>query len=167
MEPDLYGYETKAQLTLTNDTLSDVSGMVIGYLRNSKGEILEQTEKCVTVPSLQVVRLDEIDFNKTDVLNNYYSYEFIVDGKTVSEGSVLFTAPKHFKFLDPQLSARIENDEIVITANAYAKSVEIYSDDCDFILSDNFFDINAGQKRVKILEGTPTNIKLRSVYDIR
>ena len=167
MEPDLYGYETKAQLTLTNDRLTDVTGTARGYLRNSKGEILQMTEQTVTVKSFEVVHLPELDFNKTDVLNNYYSYEFEVDGEIISEGSVLFTAPKHFKFLDPELSVRVEGDEIVVSAKAYAKSVEIYSDDSDFILSDNFFDINSGEKRVKILEGSPTNIKTRTVYDIR
>ncbi len=167
MEPDLYGYETKAQLTLTNDTLNDVTGIARGYLRNSKGEILQMTEQTVTVKSFEVVHLPELDFNKTDVLNNYYSYEFEVNGEIISEGSVLFTAPKHFKFLDPELSVRVEGDEIVVSAKAYAKSVEIYSDDSDFILSDNFFDINGGEKRVKILEGSPTNIKTRTVYDIR
>lgn len=167
MEPDLYGYETKAQLTLTNDRLTDVTGTARGYLRNSKGEILQMTEQTVTVKSFEVVHLPELDFNKTDVLNNYYSYEFEVDGEIISEGSVLFTAPKHFKFLDPELAVRVEGDEIVVSAKAYAKSVEIYSDDSDFILSDNFFDINGGEKRVKILEGSPTNIKTRTVYDIR
>lgn len=90
-----------------------------------------------------------------------------MSGNVISEGTVLFTAPKHFKFVNPELQARVDGDEIVISAKAYAKSVEIYSDDCDFILSDNFFDMNGGEKRVKILEGEVKNIKLRSVYDIK
>ena len=121
----------------------------------------------VSVEPFSVFTLPEIDYQKTDVLNNYCSFELEVDGKIVSEGTVLFTAPKHFKFKDPELSARIEGDEIIITAKTYAKSIEIYSDDCDFILSDNFFDMNGGERRVKILEGEPKNIKLRSVYDIK
>ena len=80
---------------------------------------------------------------------------------------MLFTAPKHFNFKNPELTAEVVGDEIVIRAKAYAKSVEIYSDDCDYILSDNFFDMNAGEVRVKVLEGEAKNIKLRSVYDIR
>ena len=167
LDPYVFDYEMKAQLTLTNDTLSDVEGTVRGYLRNAKGEILSMTEQNVKVESFGVVYLPEISFDKTGVLDNYYSYEFEVNGEIVSEGSVLFTAPKHFKFIDPELKAGVEGDEIVVSASAYAKSVEIYSDDCDFILSDNFFDINAGEKRVKILEGEPINIKVRSVYDIR
>ena len=35
------------------------------------------------------------------------------------------------------------------------------------ILSDNFFDMEAGSKTVEILSGNPKNIKLRSVYDIK
>ena len=48
-----------------------------------------------------------------------------------------------------------------------AKAVEIDSIDSDFILSDNYFDMNAGSKTVKIVEGTPKTIRLRSVYDIK
>ena len=81
--------------------------------------------------------------------------------------SVLFTAPKHFHFKNPNLKAEIVGDEIVVRADAYAKSVEIDSPDCDLRLFDNYFDINAGQKTVKILEGKPQNIRVRSVYDIR
>lgn len=162
-----FDYETKVKLSITNDTLSTVKAKAYGYLRNSLGEILEKQEYDVEVKPLSVFTLDELDFKKTDVLNNYYSYELISDGRILSEGTVLFTAPKHFKFQNPELSAYIDGDEIVINAKAYARSVEIYSLDSDFILSDNFFDMNAGEKRVKILEGKPENIKLRSVYDIR
>ena len=72
-----------------------------------------------------------------------------------------------FDFVDPELEVYLDGDEIVVKASAYAKSVEVYSPDSDFILSDNFFDMNAGEKRVKILEGTVGEIRVRSVYDIR
>ena len=167
MEPDYYDYETKTELTVTNDALYTVNGRITEYLRSSKGEILSKATHDVTVEPMSTLTLEETDYHKTDVLNNYCSYELEVDGNIISEGTVLFTAPKHFKFVDPELKARIEGDEIVITAKAYAKSVEIYSDEADFVTSDNFFDMNAGEKRVKILEGEVKNIKLRSVYDIK
>ena len=44
---------------------------------------------------------------------------------------------------------------------------ELDSPNSDFILSDNYFDLNAESKTVKILEGTPKALTLRSVYDIR
>ena len=81
-------------------------------------------------------------------------------------GTVLFCPPKHFRFEDPKLTAGLDGDEIVVTANAYARSVEIQCGG-DVVLSDNFFDMNAGQRRVKVLRGTPSRVKAWSVYDIR
>ena len=167
LEPRIYDYETKAELTVTNDTRERVVGQAIGRLRDSSGKEIRKYEFDVTVEPFSTLTLPEIDFDKCDVRNLYYSFELIVDGVCVSEGTVLFTAPKHFDFLDPELKVRVEGDEIVINASAYAKSIELYSPDSDFILSDNFFDMNAGEKRVKILEGEARNLKVRSVYDIK
>ena len=55
----------------------------------------------------------------------------------------------------------------IVSADAYARSVEISSLDCDLLLSDNYFDLNADEKEVEILSGDPKEIKLRSVYQIR
>ena len=143
-------------------------GTVRSYLRDSYGTILESFEEKVKVAPLSTLTLAEHDFNKTDVSSNYYSYELVDNsGNIVSSGTVLFTAPKHFNFKNPELTAEVVGDEIVVSAKAYAKSIEIYSDETDFILSDNFFDMNAGEVRVKVLEGEVKNIKLRSVYNIR
>ena len=167
MEPGYYDYETKATLSITNDTLETVEGMVIATLRNNLGESLGRRVYSVSVAPHSVLHFDEVDFGKTDVRKNYYSFELVVNDETVSEGTVLFTAPKHFDFVDPELEVYVEGDEVVVKAQAYAKSIEIYSNDSDFILSDNFFDMNAGEKRVKIVEGEPTNLRVRSVYDIK
>ena len=168
LEPKLYGYETKAELTVTNDTLSEFVGTVRSYLRSSDGAVIESFEEPIKVAPLSAVTLCERDFNRTDVKNNYYSYELVdTDGNITSSGTVLFTAPKHFNFKNPELTAEVVGNEIVVRAKNYAKSIEIYSDDTDFILSDNFFDMNAGEVRVKVLEGEAKNVKLRSVYDIR
>ena len=167
MEPGLYDYETKAQLAVTNDTAKKINAKVVACLRRSDATVIERQEWDIEVEPFSVVTLDETDFNKTDILNNYYSYELIVGGKTVSEGTVLFTAPKHFKFKNPNLAVSIDGDEITVKADAYAKSVEIYSPDSDFILSDNFFDMNGGEVKVKVLEGEPKTLMVRSVYDIK
>jgi beta-mannosidase len=167
MEPWYFDYETKATLSVTNDTTHPIDGVIVATLRNSYAEPLESAEYPIHVEPLSVIHLPEVDFDKTDVRNNYYSFELIVDGEVVSEGTVLFTAPKHFDFVDPEIEVRREGDEIVVSASAYAKSVEIYSPDSDFVLSDNFFDMNAGEKRLAIIEGEPGELYARSVYDIR
>ena len=165
--PPSVDYETKAKLVITNDTLGTVKAKVLARLCNTTGETLNSYEWNVCVPSLGTFELPELDFNKTDVLNNYFVYELVVDGNTVSSGSVIFTAPKHFEFRDPKLSYSISGDEIIIKASSYAKCVEIFSPDSDPVFEDNFFDMEAGERRIKILEGSPKELKLRSVYDIR
>jgi len=160
-------YATKAQLCVTNDTLQEVSGVVAWALRDGSGKILQEGRTELTVPALSPVWLEEMDFHKTDVDNTYMSYGFLMDNEVVSEGTVLFTAPKYFRFMDPKLRCEVNGDEITVYADAYARYVEIDLPDSDFILSDNYFDMNAGQKTVKILEGTLGTIQLRSVYDIR
>ena len=160
-------YETKAQLCVTNETRGDVEGIVVWALRNSSGEILKEGEQALSVPALSSVWLEEMDFEHTDVDHNYISFVFLVDGKVVSEGTALFTVPKYFCFENPELTYEICGDEITVFAKSYASYVEIDSPDSDFILSDNYFDMNAGSKTVKILEGKVENVRLRSVYDIQ
>lgn len=160
-------YATKAYLGITNETMNPVSGVARWQLRNSMGEVLKSGEDAVTLAPLSSLNLPEMDFHKTDVDNNYLSYQFLIDGKEVSGGAVLFTAPKYFKFRNPNLRAEVKGDEITVYADSFAKAVEIDSPDSDFILSDNYFDMNGGTKTVKILEGTPKTLRLRSVYDIR
>ena len=167
LEESVFDYATKAQLCVTNDTLAEVNGTIFWALRNNSGEVLKEGSQQITVPALSVVWLDEMDFEKTDVEHNYLSFEMIADGQSLSGGTVLFTAPKHFAFKNPNLRYERNGDEITVYADAYAQYVEIDSPDSDFILSDNYFDMNAGCKTVKILEGTPQTISLRSVYNIR
>ncbi len=95
------------------------------------------------------------------------SYELRQEGKVISEGTVIFSYPKYFRYEDPNLSYRIEGEEIVVSADAYAKSVEIQNAAEDLVLSDNYFDINGDEKRVKIISGEAKGIRLKSVYNIR
>ena len=57
-------------------------------------------------------------------------------------------------------------DEVVVRARAYARSVEIQCG-ADVLLEDNFFDMDAGERRVKVLRGAPEGVSARSVFDIR
>lgn len=159
-------YETKAQLCVTNETRNDIVGVAAWALRDVYGNILQSGENAVTVPALSSLWLDEMDFARTDVDHTYMSYEFRMNDEVVSEGTVLFTVPKYFAFENPNLRYELNGDEITVYADSYAQYVEIDSPDSDFVLSDNYFDMNAGSKTVKIVEGTPKTIRLRSVYDI-
>lgn len=185
MNREHFEFEKSIRLNVTNETLNDKKVTVKWALRNADSSVVRQEETQVAVPALSSVWLDKVEFPEVDYFSQYVSYEAWEEGKCISEGTVIFSYPKYFRYLDPKLSYRVEGDEIIVTAEAYAKGVEILNENEDLILSDNYFDMNAGEKRVKILgracreEKEPIDmesqiakqleggLRLRSVYDIR
>ncbi|WP_163192577.1 beta-mannosidase [Clostridium thermarum] len=155
------------QLCVANESMQDEKVTVRWALRNNKAEIKREGSYEVVVEKLSSRWLDTVDMKEASLYEDYVSYEMLKDGQVISQGTVIFSVPKHFKFIDPQLSYRVEGDEIIVTAKSYARSVEIKNEEDDMLLEDNYFDMNAGERRVKILKGKPVGIKLRSVYDIR
>jgi len=155
-----------AKLSVANESMNKVSGTVRWALRDPSAKVIKSGEEKVSVEKLSSLWLPEFDFSDCDELSNYFSYELEVDGNITSKGTVIFCAPKHFNFIDPKLTVKRDSNSITVSAEAYAKSVEIYSDTEDFVLSDNYIDINADSVTVEILRGDPQNLKVRSVYEI-
>lgn len=185
MNREHFEFEKSIRLNVTNETLTDRTVTVKWALRNADSSIVYQEETDVNVPALSSVWLDKVEFPEVDYFSQYVSYEAWENGSCISEGTVIFSYPKYFRYLNPKLTYRIEGDEIIVRAEAYAKGVEILNENEDLILSDNYFDMNAGEKRVKILgracreelgnvdweaqvkEQLAGGLRLRSVYDIR
>lgn len=162
-----FALKKSAHLNVSNETRSEFHGTARWALRRPDASVIEEGSFAVTVPALSAVWLPEQDFSGQDTYDCYYSYELLADdGSLVGEGSVLFCPPKHFHFEDPQLNAFVNGNEIIVTANKYARSVEIQCG-ADVLLEDNFFDMNAGTKTVKILRGDVDSVSVRSVFDIR
>ena len=155
------------RLNVSNETMTTFTGRVSWALRRPDATVIEEGSFDVDAPALTAVWLPQQDFTQYSPYDCYYSYRLTdAADRVVGEGSVLFCAPKHFRFEDPRLTARLEDDEIVVTAAAYARSVEIRCG-ADVVLEDNFFDMDAGERRVKIVRGEVKDVSARSVYDIR
>ena len=168
MNQEHFEFEKSIRLNVANETIKEQSVQVSWAVRNAKAEIIRDGGvQDVKVPALTSVWLDKVLLPDVDIFSEYVSYEMRQDGTVISDGTVIFSYPKYFRYEDPSLSWRIEGDEIVVSADAYAKSVEIRNENEDLILSDNYFDLNGDEKRVKVLSGKMEGIKLRSVYDIR
>ena len=162
-----FALKKSARLNVSNETRSPFAGTVRWSLRRPDASVIREGSESVSVSALDTLWLDELDFSEEDTYGTYFAYELLdAEGRTVGGGSVLFCPPKHFRFADPGLSVRREGDELVVTARAYARSVEILAG-ADTVLGDNYFDMNAGERRVKIVRGEPGELSVRSVYDIR
>lgn len=159
--------EKSAHLNISNETRKAFRGTAQWTLRRADATILESGAFEVNCPALSAVWLPKQDFSGYETFEVYYSYRLLdACGCEVGAGSVIFCPPKHFNFVDPKLRACVCADEIVVSAEGYARSVEIQAGP-DVVLSDNYFDMDGGTKTVKILRGTVQNLQVRSVFDIR
>ncbi len=161
-----FEFNKSIRLNVTNETLSDEKITVSWAVRRSDSSIIREESSDILVPSLSSVWLDKVELSSIDIYNEYVSYTAYRDDSVISEGTVIFSYPKYFRYKDPELSYKIDGDCITVNSKCYAKSVEILNDNEDLILSDNYFDLNGDSKTVKILSGCADNIRLRSVYDI-
>lgn len=160
-------YEKSVRFNVSNETLRERVLTIVWSVRDALANVRREETIELKVGELDSVWCEKILLPDINIYDEYVSYELLEDGKSVSSSSVIFSVPKYFHYEDPKLSCRVQGDEIIVTASAYAKSVEIRNKEEDLILSDNYFDMDAGTKKVRIISGVPEELQLRSVYDIR
>ena len=161
-----FAFPKSIRLNVANETREEERVTVKWQIRDAGAKVLRAMEKTVTVPALSTVWLEKEELPDIDIYGEYVSYQAVVDGRTVSEGTVIFSLHKYFRYRDPELTVTREGNFLTVSAKTYAGSVEILNDTEDLILSDNYFDLNGDSKRVEILSGDATSLRLRSVYDI-
>lgn len=162
-----FEFEKSIRFNVSNETREEKSIRLCWQIRNAKGEILRKEETNIVVPALCAVWLEKERLPQINVFEEYVSFQGYDGEKKIADETVIFSYPKYFHYQDPHLSYEVDGEWITVKADAYAKSVEIQNEREDLVLSDNYFDLNAGEKRVRILRGNADQIKVQSVYDIR
>ena len=156
------------RFNVSNETMRERLVTVCWQLRENDGTVLREERRDMTAAPLSAQWLEKVPLPEAKLYEQVVTYQLLEDGEELSSGSVLFCAPKHFRFVDPHLTVRTEGDGIIVTADHYAKGIEVRNAADDLILSDNFFDLpGSSEKRVKIFRGRPEGLAVRSVYDIR
>jgi beta-mannosidase len=160
--------EKSVRLHVANETVFEQEVEVIWGLRDNHSNIIgTENRTIIKIPPLSGVWLDKMDYPKAGLHSDHVSYSCIQNGEVVSEGSAIFSLPKFYEYADPRLTVTHEGNELVVRANAYAASVELQNDGEDWVLSDNYFDMEKGEKRIQIISGSADNISIRSVYNIK
>ena len=161
-----FEFPKSIRLNVANESMQDETIVVKWEVRDTLAKVLRAEETTVEVPALTSVWLEKVELPDIDIYSEYVSFRALKEGVVVSEGTVIFSYPKYFRYEDPQLQATVDGNRITVSANSYAKSVEIVNDNEDLILSDNYFDLNADSKTVEVISGHIDKLRLRSVYDI-
>ena len=174
---------TDAAIYVTNDTLEDIKVTVEWKLRTNDSTILKEGNFVQNIASLTAKNCEALSFDlsKEEMRETYLETTLYLDDQEYSSTTVLFTPPKHFKFLDPNLQVDVveENDVFIITVSAdhFAKYVELDLSNADCTFSHNYFDLSAGTPKKIIvdrnrltkelsLENFSKELVVRSAYDI-
>ena len=166
--------DVSADLHVANETGEPIVGTVKWSLRRPDSSVVKEGTFEVNAPAYGGQWMPHLDFNGQDPLEVHLTYELVVDGNVVSSGSTLFCAPKHYHFADPKLSVSVDGDTVTVTAENFAKSVSVETENGVLRLDDNFVDMEAGTKTFRILptadftaKGTGVSgaYRVRSVYE--
>lgn len=164
-------------INISNETMNDFSGKVKTYLSKSNFEVVKIQEFDINVDKLTSEDVEKIKFDNIDIYNTFFTAElYDKSGKFVMKQVQLFTEPKHYEFLDPQISVLCSDAEdgveVHLKSKNFAKSVEINFENADIILSDNYVDLT-GENGVTVTAKTDIKaselkkqMKIKSVYDI-
>ena len=159
--------EKSVTFNVSNETPEDKVVRVVWAVRDRFGGILQKEETELSVPALSSVWMEKRELPDMKIREEYISYDLFEDDRWVSGSTVILTLPRFFRYEDPQLTVESGDGEVIVRAKAYAKSVEIRNRNEDLVLEDNYFDMNAGERRVKVVCGEMEDLTVRSVFDIR
>ncbi|MDA0986045.1 MAG: glycoside hydrolase family 2 protein [Bacteroidetes bacterium] len=139
--------------------LQDFNGNII-WAKNILVDIKPNKSKIYF--TLPVPKLDSTKKNKTVLVcklsNGNYSSRFIF----------YFNKTKYLKFEKPKIEIVQKNSTVIeLKTNILAKNVYLYSEESEFELSDNYFDMTPGE--IKIIKNkfpiNKANIKIKTLFD--
>ncbi len=163
-----FDVKKSVRFNVSNETMEEQEITVRWTLRRADSAVLRSGTETFKVPALSASYGVKTELPEAGLYTDYVSFDaFDRDGKPISHGSLIFSMPKHFRYADPKLTVKAEGDEIVVHSEAYAKSVEVQNGDETLLLEDNYFDMDKGERRIRVLSGDTGTLRVRSVYDIR
>jgi beta-mannosidase len=173
------------EIHVTNDSLSTIEARIDWKLRKNNSEILAQGTVRSEVNNLSAKQCEKLSLEEFITEENkriiYLECTFYVNGEQTTVTTLIFTKPKHFNFLNPELTFDVfettNTFEINISSQAFAKFIEVDLKTADCKFNDNYFDLSSGEVRtIKVkkeslseglsLESFKDQLQLRSVYDI-
>ncbi len=152
-------------VSLTNDTVGDVTRSVYYAVKDRRGSVLAKNETAAVSEALSSADIFDETLSEIDPYTQYI--EFGMDGEAV--GTLLLCPDKHFEYENPEieysLSVRSGKTVVTLTCKSLARFVELKADGGDAKFSDNFFSLSAGDKKEIVCDRCVDSVKIRSVFD--
>lgn len=145
-------------LNVSNERVTPLKGTIRWSLRDNRARVLKEGSVEVEVSPLSakdccVLDLSDLLSSPAELRSRYLEYSLTEGDEVLSYGNSLFVRPKHFLFERPNVKLAVTEEDsrfvLLLTADAYAKSVCLDLKEADCTFSDNWFDIH-GQEPVRI-----------------
>lgn len=144
-----------AAIYVINDTLSDFRGTVKYSLQKFDGQEITCAEIAANCNNCKAEKITYIDFKR---LLKKVKYNCVLitslidsDGNTVSRKTTLFAPEKNLDLPKPNISTDVkvnaDTAEITVSSDSYARYVKISLKGSAEPLSDNYFDLTAGESK--------------------
>ncbi len=171
----------KQGLYLSNDGLTEQSGVIRWSLESLSGQVLQSGEAAAQAGPGAATHVATLDFAQQLTESNRRSTVFVAElwqgDRRVARQAASFVPTKHLELGDPALTADVRvtgaNLSLTVTARHFARLVEVTLADADVVFSDNYFDLPAGRS-VELTATLPAGwtaaqavqaLQLRSVVD--
>jgi beta-mannosidase len=140
---------------VTNDRLRGVEGKLVVTMRSFAGKHLWSNGVVAILQpnsSKKWHRVKKERCADCGKQTHYLHAELWVDGKLVSENRFFFVEPKHLELPDAKIRTKLSAGKnnaytLAISTNKFIKNVQVRIDGENVVLSDNYFDIEAGRSK--------------------
>jgi len=139
---------------INSDSLNSVSGEIIISIKDFSGKVLleRKTKAYIKANSSQkIFELEKFWLKAFNLNSCYMNFEFKTS-RARFKSLHYFVKPKDLNLPETKITWSRDKNILKIKCNSFTKNLFISIDDASVTLSDNFFDLEAGeQKEVKIL----------------
>lgn len=175
----------KTAFSISNERLTAAEGQIKWRVKSNKNELIAQGVIEASVPALSAVIAAEVDFSRylsdsTALRSRYIEYSFVESGVRTSGGTAMYVLPKSFIFENPRIAVSVSEIgnkyKLCLTAEAFAKGVELDFEDVDCVFGDNWFDMCSEELFVVIDKSrlpesmtaadVGARLKIRSYYNL-
>ncbi len=155
------------QVSIVSDSIQAFQAKLHICLKNFKSQILWETEQNISLDVLKVgqIKIDKKALPIFDSAAVYLQVELKSDLGTIAKTNYFYTSPQNLKLMPSKIKMQdMGNGLYSLHSDVFAKDVYVFSETQNYIFSDNFFDLEAGQTKYIRLEkckGIKSTLQLR------
>lgn len=173
----------KVSFYISNEQRIPFSGTIEYRIQDAKNQTVYKNVEPCAMDSTSAKKVMERDLSEyiTGHENEYYLEYFLKENNSVfSHRTLLFVPEKHFSFQNPNIRAEIVGSDhrfsITLTADAFAKDVELDFGTADAVFKDNCFDITSSAPikisftvtgAMETAYNLRESLKIRTIYDVK